>query len=121
VNWEISGKSVFVAENPHFIESNDHESWLIINRKYSGCTVTNFWNFCAVGSSRKFKRSSVASQTGLPGKGGGLVRPVYWERMVKRPRKNFFTIGPVVLAPDTQTCATELKKVDYRPITPIGT
>jgi hypothetical protein len=63
-------KVSFIAENPHLIESNDRESWLIINRKYSGCAVTDFWKFCAVGSSGKFERSSVASQTGLPGKGG---------------------------------------------------
>jgi hypothetical protein len=44
--------------------------------------VTDFWNFCAMGSSGKFKRSSVASQTGQPGKGGGLVGSVYRERVV---------------------------------------
>jgi hypothetical protein len=32
----------FIAENPHLIESNDRESQLIINRKYSGCAVTDF-------------------------------------------------------------------------------
>jgi hypothetical protein len=54
-------KSVFFSENLHLIESNDHESWLIISRKH----------YYTVWSSGKFKRSSVASQTGLPGKGGG--------------------------------------------------
>jgi hypothetical protein len=39
-----------------------------------------------MGSSGKFKRSSVASPTGQPGKGGGLVVPVYRERVVKRLR-----------------------------------
>jgi hypothetical protein len=57
---------------------------IAINKKYSGCAVTDFWKFCAVGSSRKFKRLSVASQTDLPGKGGGLVGPVYQELVVKR-------------------------------------
>jgi hypothetical protein len=80
----FGSKVSFIAENPHLIESNDRESQLIINRKYSGCGVTDFWNFCAMGSSGKFKRSSVASQTGQPGKGSGLVGPVYRERVVKR-------------------------------------
>jgi hypothetical protein len=30
-----------------------------------------------------------------------------------RSTKNLFTIGPVVFATGTQTCATELKKIDY--------
>jgi hypothetical protein len=77
-------KVSFIAENLHLIESNDRESWLIINRKYSGCAVTDFWNFFAMGSSGKFKRSSVGSLTGQPGKGGGLVGPVYRERVVKK-------------------------------------
>jgi hypothetical protein len=34
--------------------------------------------------SGKFKISSVAAQTGQPGKGGGLGGPVYRERVVKR-------------------------------------
>jgi hypothetical protein len=66
----FGSKVSFIAENPHLIESNDRESRLIINRKYSG--------------SGKFKRSSVASQTGQPEKGGGVVGPVYRERVVKR-------------------------------------
>jgi hypothetical protein len=81
-------KVCFIAENSHLIKSNDRESRLIINRKYSGCAVTDFLNFCAMRSSGKFKRSSVASRTGQPGKGGGLVGPVYQERAVKRLRFN---------------------------------
>jgi hypothetical protein len=84
VNSEISGQKCLIAENPHLIESNDRESQLIINRKYSGCAVTDFWNFCAMGSSGKLKRSSVDSQTGQPGIGGGLGGPVYREWVVKR-------------------------------------
>jgi hypothetical protein len=44
-----------------------------------------------MGSSRKFKRWSVASQTGLPGKGGDLGGPVHRERVVRwlRPKNNF--------------------------------
>jgi hypothetical protein len=57
----FGSKVSFIAENPHLIESNDRESRLIISRKYSGCAVTNFWNFCTMGSSGKLKRSSVAS------------------------------------------------------------
>jgi hypothetical protein len=37
-----------------------------------------------MGSSGKFKRSSVDSQTGQPGMGGGLGGPVYRERVVKK-------------------------------------
>jgi hypothetical protein len=78
----FGSKVSFIAGNLHLIESNDRESRLIINRKYmySVCAVTDFLNFCAMGSSGKFKRSSVASQTGQPGKGGGLGGPVYRER-----------------------------------------
>jgi hypothetical protein len=81
VNSEISGqRCLFFAENQHLIESNDRESWLIISRKYSGCAVTDFWNFCTLGSSGKFKISSIASgngwwnsRTGAPGTGGEKV------------------------------------------------
>jgi hypothetical protein len=62
----FGSKVSFIAENPHLIESNDRESRLIINRKYSGCTVD--------------------SQTGQPGMGGGLGGLVYRERVVKRLR-----------------------------------
>jgi hypothetical protein len=80
----FGSKVSFIDENLHLIKSNDGESRLIINRKYSGCAVADFWNFCAMGSSGKFKGSSVASQTGQPGRGGGLVGPVYRERVVNR-------------------------------------
>jgi hypothetical protein len=50
----FGSKVSFIAENPHLIESNYHESRLIINRKYSGCAVTDFWNFYAMGSSGKW-------------------------------------------------------------------
>jgi hypothetical protein len=32
----FGSKVSFIAENPHLIESNDRESRLIIDRKYSG-------------------------------------------------------------------------------------
>jgi hypothetical protein len=86
----FGSKVSFIAENPHLIESNDRESRLIINRnKYSECAVTDFCNFCILESSGKFKRSSVDSQTGQPGKGGGLGGPVYRERVVKRLNSGF--------------------------------
>jgi hypothetical protein len=74
ITGECGNFRSFFAENPHLIKSNDRERWFIVSRKY----------FCAMGNSEKFKRSSVASQTGLPGKGGGLVSPVYRELVMKR-------------------------------------
>jgi hypothetical protein len=95
----VTSKVSFIAENPHLIESNDRESRLIIHRKYSRCAVTDFWNFCAMGSG-KFKRSSVASQTGqpkgwwtsqtgVPGTGGEKVKFA----KISRYRVTYFQCG----------------------------
>jgi hypothetical protein len=86
---EITTKVSFIAENPHLIESNDRESRLIINRKYSGCAVTDFWNFLELlcnGEQREIQKivSSFSDRstgkgwwirrTGLPGTGGEKVK-----------------------------------------------
>jgi hypothetical protein len=65
-----------------------------------------------MGSSEKFKRSSVASKTGLPGKGGGLGGPVDRDRVVKRVNyKGCCTPDIHVLAIPTKSLEKEDKRI----------
>jgi hypothetical protein len=54
-----------------------------------GVCSDKFLELLYSGSSGKFKRSSVASQAGLPGKGGERGRPVYRDVVVKRFKNTF--------------------------------
>jgi hypothetical protein len=67
---------VEITTNKRFISYNNQLNYSL---KY-GKTGDDFWNFYAMGSSGKFKRSSVDSQTGQPGMGGG-----WWTRRTGVP------------------------------------
>jgi hypothetical protein len=88
LNPEILGLKCLLLLKIHIHKSNDRET-LYETRKYFECAVTDF---CTLGSSKKFKRLSVASQTVLPGSGGERGRPVHQEMytplaVVSRARK----------------------------------
>jgi hypothetical protein len=75
-------KVYFIAKSLHLIESNYHESCLINTGKYPWVRSDPILKLLHTGSSGKFKRSSVSSQTGPLGSGGERGRPVHREVVV---------------------------------------